>query len=227
MKRTPPGRQTQNGKTKHGRLKHTKLQRLRRGKASDRRRKGSQRERALRDLLLQDLLRPRLLEQTKLSPEARSCVADGSLFAMMTTKSKPTWRHVTWNSADHTVCPSQSRRRSSLFSSLKNFTLHFDNASQCESLDRLWFAAAPPSKGPPAALAPQAESAHPPPTPPSPCAAAAQPDQQSQQEAYDEALRQAKQYGFNIESTTRRNPSSSNMSTLRKTLLGRSLSMSR
>ena len=45
--------------------------------------------------------------------------------------------------------------------------------------------------------------AHLPPTqaqrPPSPCAAAAQPDREAQQAAYDEALAQAKQYGFNIE----------------------------
>ena len=28
----------------------------------------------------------------------------GFLLAMMTTKSKPTWRHATWNSADYMVC---------------------------------------------------------------------------------------------------------------------------
>ena len=40
----------------------------------------------------------------KSKPEARSCVADDFLFAMMSTKSKPTWRHATWNSADYMVC---------------------------------------------------------------------------------------------------------------------------
>ena len=42
--------------------------------------------------------------QPRSKAEARSRVADGFLLAMMTTKSKPTWRHATWNSADYTVC---------------------------------------------------------------------------------------------------------------------------
>ena len=83
--------------------------------------------------------------QPKSKPEARSCVADGFRFAMMSTKSKPTWRHATWNSADCTVwqmvdCTSKSN--CSLChdaKSMKNFTLHFDNENQCESLQRLWF----------------------------------------------------------------------------------------
>ena len=87
-------------------------------------------------------------------------MADGFLFAMMTTKSKPTWRHATWNSADYMVCtvvePQKKlpvfkpgkwsfapRTRTALYGhdakSMKNFTLHFDSDSQCESLDRLWF----------------------------------------------------------------------------------------
>ena len=49
--------------------------------------------------------KPKLPDQTDLpKPEARSCVADGFLFAMMTTNSKFAWRHATWNSADYMVC---------------------------------------------------------------------------------------------------------------------------
>ena len=40
----------------------------------------------------------------KPKPEARSCVAEGYMFAMMSTKSKPTWRHATWGSTDYMVC---------------------------------------------------------------------------------------------------------------------------
>ena len=40
----------------------------------------------------------------KAKPETRSCMADDYLFAMMSTKSKPTWRHSTWNGADYMIC---------------------------------------------------------------------------------------------------------------------------
>ena len=148
MRRTIPGKQKLNGKTKHGRLKNTKLQRVRKGKASDQSRKRSRRERALQDLLPLD------------QPEATSCVADGFLFAMRTNKTKPTWRHATWNSADYmvlTIADPQKKlpvfkpgkwtinaqRRIALYGhdakSMKNFTSHFDCDKQCKSLDRAWF----------------------------------------------------------------------------------------
>ena len=79
------------------------------------------------------------------------------LFAMMSTKSKPTWRHLTWNGTDYMICTVADPQkklpvfqpgkcadsRISLYGhdakSMKNFTLHFDMAEQCDSLDRLWF----------------------------------------------------------------------------------------
>ena len=86
----------------------TKLLKARKAKARDRSRKEILRVRALRDLSLQDRLSHRLLEQTdlnlSLNRKSRSRVADGFLFAMMSTKSKPTWRHATWNSSDYMVC---------------------------------------------------------------------------------------------------------------------------
>ena len=84
----------------------------------------------------------------------------GFLFAMMSTKSKPTWRHATWNYSDYMVCtviepqnrlpvfkPGKwsitSECRIALYGhdakSVKNFTLHFDDQSQRGSLDHLWF----------------------------------------------------------------------------------------
>ena len=82
------------------------------------------------------------------------------LFAMMTTKSKPTWRHSTWNGIDYMICtvaePQKKLpvfkagkwsllddRKISLYGhdakTMKNFTLHFDNNEQCDTLDRAWF----------------------------------------------------------------------------------------
>ena len=40
----------------------------------------------------------------KAKPDARSCMADDFLFALMSTKSKPTWRHSTWNGTDYMIC---------------------------------------------------------------------------------------------------------------------------
>ena len=78
----------------------------------------------------------------------------------MSTKSKPTWRHSTWNGIDYMICTVADPQkklpvfkagkwsllpdsRISLYGhdakSMKNFTLHFDMAEQCESLDRSWF----------------------------------------------------------------------------------------
>ena len=76
------------------------------GKGKRSKSKGSRRARVLRDLLLQDLLRTRLLEQTDLSPSPNQKLdhAWQTVSTMMSTKSKPTWRHATWNSTDYTVC---------------------------------------------------------------------------------------------------------------------------
>ena len=87
MKRTLHGRQKHNGKNKHGRMKNTKLRKVRKEKASDPRPTQSQALRSHR-------------AQPKPKPEARSCVADGFLFVIMTSKSKSTWRYATWNSTD-------------------------------------------------------------------------------------------------------------------------------
>ena len=99
--------------------------------------------------------------QPKAKPEARSCMTNDFLFAIMSTKSKPSWRHSTWNDTDYMICTVAEPQkklpvlkpgkwsllpdsRISLYGhdakSMKNFTFHFDMAEQCDSLDRLWFA---------------------------------------------------------------------------------------
>ena len=92
------GMKTSNGKRLHGRLKSTKLLRVRKAKERSRSQKGSPRARALRDLSHRDLLKARLLEMTDPIPKPNQ--ANDFLFAMMSTKSKPTWRHSTWNGED-------------------------------------------------------------------------------------------------------------------------------
>ena len=98
--------------------------------------------------------------QPKAKPEARTCMTNDFLFAMMSTKSKPTWRHSTWNGIDYVICAAAEPQkkppvfkagkwsliagsRISLYGhgaeSVKHFTLHFDMAEQCDSLDRAWF----------------------------------------------------------------------------------------
>ena len=42
--------------------------------------------------------------QPKAKPEARSCMTNDFVFAMMSTKYKPTWRHSTWNGNDYMIC---------------------------------------------------------------------------------------------------------------------------
>ena len=82
------------------------------------------------------------------------------LFAMMSTRSKPRWRHSNWNGTDYMICtvadpqkklPTFKPGKWSLLPDsrislcghdakcMKNFTLHFDMAKQCESPDRSWF----------------------------------------------------------------------------------------
>ena len=98
--------------------------------------------------------------QPKPKHEARSCMTKDFLFAMMSTKPKPTWRHSTWSGTDYMICtvaepqkklPVFTARKWSLASdsrvslyghdakTMKNFTLQFETDSQCDSLDRAWF----------------------------------------------------------------------------------------
>ena len=96
--------------------------------------------------------------QPKPKPEARSCKTNEFLFAMISTKSKPTWRHSTWNGADYmiyTVAEPKlpvfragkwslvSDSRDSLYGhdakTMRSFTLYFGTNDQCDTLDRAWF----------------------------------------------------------------------------------------
>ena len=76
------------------------------------------------------------------------------LFAMMSTKSKPTWRHSTWSGTDYMRCTVAEPHKPGKWSllpeskislygheakSMKNSTLHFAMAEQCDNLDRLCF----------------------------------------------------------------------------------------
>ena len=42
--------------------------------------------------------------QPKAKRETRSCMTNDFLFAMMSTKSKPTWRHSHWNGTGYVIC---------------------------------------------------------------------------------------------------------------------------
>ena len=82
------------------------------------------------------------------------------LFAMMNTKSKPTWRHSTWDEVDYMICtvaepqkklPTFRTGKWSLLETrkiflyghdaktMKTFKLYFNNNDQCDTLDRAWF----------------------------------------------------------------------------------------
>ena len=127
--------------------------------------KGSQKGRASRDPLLLDLLKPRIPDQTDLRPSP-SLKPDHArqmdyLFAMMSTKLKPTWWHTTWNSTDYMVCTvAEPQKKLTVFKPGKwtiddqcktrhvqpwcqeHEEVHFalrERTDQCESLDRLWF----------------------------------------------------------------------------------------
>ena len=86
------------------------------------------------------------------------------LFAMMNAKSKPTWRHSNWNGTDYMICTvAEHQKKLPIFKAgkwsliphsrislyghdaktMKNFMLHFDNADQCDTLDRLCFEGSP------------------------------------------------------------------------------------
>ena len=72
---------------------------------------------------------------------------------MMSTKSKPTWRHSTWNGTDYMICTVVEPQKKLLVfragkwlrgsghyaKTMKNFTLHFDTDDQCDTLDGAWF----------------------------------------------------------------------------------------
>ena len=94
----------------------------------------------------------------KPKPEARSCMTSDFFFAMLSTKSKPTWRHSTWNGTDYMICTmAEPQKKLPVFragkwslvadrrvyghdaKTTKNFTLDFDTKEQCETLDRAWF----------------------------------------------------------------------------------------
>ena len=98
--------------------------------------------------------------QPKSKPEARSCMTNDFLFAMISTKSKPTWRHSTWNGIDYMICTvAEPQKKLPVFKvgkwsllddskislyghdakTMKHFTLHLDNNEQCDTLDRAWF----------------------------------------------------------------------------------------
>ena len=94
--------------------------------------------------------------QPKPKPESRSCMTSDFLFAAMSTKSKPTWRHSTWNGRDYVICTVvEPQKKLPVFragrwvlaadrcghdaKTMKNCTLHFDTDNQCDSLDRAWF----------------------------------------------------------------------------------------
>ena len=88
--------------------------------------------------------------QPKAKPEARASMTNDFLFAMMTTKSEPTWRHSTWKGLAYVICTVvEPQKRLPVFKigkwsliadsnvslhghdakTMKNFTLHFDMTS--------------------------------------------------------------------------------------------------
>ena len=90
--------------------------------------------------------------QPKPKPEARSRMPDRDLFAMMSTKSKPTWRHTTWDANDYMVCTLaelqgkwqvHQYRKITLYGhdakNMKQFTLQFQGIARHDALDRPWF----------------------------------------------------------------------------------------
>ena len=102
--------------------------------------------------------------QPKPKPEARSCMTNDFLFAMMNTKSKPTWRHSTWDEVDYMICTvAEPQRKLPVFrtgkwslletrkiflyghdaKTMKTFKLYFDSNDQCDTLDRAWFGEMP------------------------------------------------------------------------------------
>ena len=100
--------------------------------------------------------------QPKSRPEARSCMTNDFLFAMITTKSKPTWRHSTWDGVDYVICTViDPQKKLPVFKAgkwslrlleddkiylyghdaktMKHFTLQLNSNEPCKALDRTWF----------------------------------------------------------------------------------------
>ena len=90
-----------NGKMINARLRSMRPSKVRREKGKARSPKASLKGRLHRNRLLQGRhsLHRRRMSDPK--PEARSCMTNDFLFAMMNTKSKPTWRHSIWDDADY------------------------------------------------------------------------------------------------------------------------------
>ena len=53
---------------------------------------------------VQSVAQPATILQPKVKPEARSCMTSDFLFAMMSMKSKLTWRHSNRNGTDYMIC---------------------------------------------------------------------------------------------------------------------------
>ena len=88
----PPGnRMESSGRSLLGRLKSTRRLRGRKAKGKRSKSKGKSKGKGA----------PRSITST------RSCMTNDFLFAMMSTKSKPTWRDSTWNGADYMICTSK------------------------------------------------------------------------------------------------------------------------
>ena len=96
-----------NGRTRRGRLRSTKLQKARRQRKklkSKGNSKGKGPPRSVTPTPTQSQTPQNDRPQPKAKPEARSCMTDDFLFAMMSAKSKPTWRHSNWNGIDYMIC---------------------------------------------------------------------------------------------------------------------------
>ena len=108
---SPPGHMKMtNGMTISGSLRGMKRPRARKVKGKDLsqrgrpRPKGKSAPRSITPRPTQSSTTKGDRSQPIAKPEARSCMTSDFLFAMLTTKSKPTWRHSTWNGIDYMIC---------------------------------------------------------------------------------------------------------------------------
>ena len=134
------------GMTINGTQRSMERPREREVKGKDLSLKGSPKARMCRDRLLQGHHSLHLRKETDPNP----------LFTMMSTKSKPTWRHSTWNGIDYMICTvAEPQKKLPVFrdckwsliadskvslyghdaKTMKNFTLHFDMNEQCDALE--------------------------------------------------------------------------------------------
>ena len=88
-----------NGKNLNGRLTSMKRPRKRKDKGKESKHKGNPRARMYHGLLHLDRHNLNLRKETDPNPKPNDF-----LFAMMSTKSKPSWRHSTWNGTDYMIC---------------------------------------------------------------------------------------------------------------------------